>query len=193
MMPGEINKTDTGLLNGYWSTYNGITYMVNVYNNIGMEVDNPESFKEFMDGMVVGYTNKLTKTGYRKEPDKPIIIDSTDGRYVKLLATSSDKMPSELRSHLFLVNNVAYIITLAYYGPVTDEAEQYTKTFIDNIDFTSKNRLEKRFLNKSGSTGYKIGYLIGNTIIPIVIIGLVLFFIFRKKKPKAPNQGTDKA
>jgi len=183
-MPGEVVIVDTLGQRAYRSIDGNAIYVVTKYKGVNISVDNPESLDEFLDGMAEGFSKKMQKSGLKITKPKSIHIDSIEGRYLRCYTDNPNILIREWIAHMFFVNGIAYTLVVAYTDDRTTKDQKGFTQFVQSINFNSTFIAENTFANKGLSRSYKIGELIGSTIIPLGIVGLILYFVLRKKKPK---------
>jgi len=187
-MPGEVEIIDTLGQRAFRTVEGNAVYVVSIVKNLNIKVDNPESLDEFLDGMAKGFAENTQKKGLKAGKPQTIHIDSIEGRYMRCYSNNPELEFREWIAHMFLVNGTAYSIVVAYVAGSTAPDKANLTHLIKSIDFTSSSTVtEKTFATKADAMGFKIGEIIGSAIIPLAIVGLVLFFALRKKKSRPRN------
>jgi hypothetical protein len=185
-LPGEFQRTDTSfqepgkpkmafrILSFTSDTYSlGVTSSP---NETGIEADSPESFKRAMAGMIEGINNSVEKKGLLSK-----ISDTTmngiDGK--KAIIYSEDQSIYTI-NYIFLVNDKMYMVTgsdLTGHG----ERPEELNVMLKGTRFTVTKVSEKKFDSEASSKAYKIGYFIGQWILPAALILLIIWLVRRKK------------
>lgn len=180
--PGEVTKKDTVVSNmpilSYSSLEGNAMYSIeriiidsseDELNNLPSDL---ESLDTFYKGFENGYKKSLLAMGFRPGSSNEFIINSYKGRQVSF----SQNNLKAVESRILILNE--YVYTLTYFNQM-DFNEQKKNAFFNSmvIDITKK---PQQMLGKPQE--YKWGYMFGQAVVYILVIGGVLYFIFRKKK-----------
>ena len=184
-MPGNVSRTDTSGMNGEQkmdvTIFGGqagscLLALVITPKGINANVDDRESLKKTLDKIAEGACKAATENGFNCVTSDTL-IENVPSKKSKFVSAAGRFIPTRV-NYTFLLNDKMYMFTIASFD--SNEISMNSKILLNSIRITSKLK-EQMFDSKVESTSYKIGYLIGKLIIPALVIGLIIYFVARRR------------
>lgn len=183
--PCGVVENDTLISNinvlNYYCEDNGEIYSVqriivdSIQNDLNSLPSDLESLRKFYVGAEKGFTESMSKNGFKLYNSKEFTID----KYLGLQASYSDPNTDSkvIESRFVLLNEHMYSIM---YMSSTSFNETNKNAFLNSVKIdTSKNT--RQFLGNSSE--YKIGYIVGQLVIyGLFIFGIVFLIKYIRRK-----------
>jgi hypothetical protein len=150
-------------------------------NETKINVDNEESLREALNGIADGACENVRKSGMDCHISDSIISKL----HCKIVKIVNPEMGSSslFLNYFFLVNDKLYAFTINSGPFILDSSAFHTdvNNLVNGIHFNTTGIKEKSFGSKAESLGYKFGKVIGFLLPFALIIGLIIYFVSRKK------------
>lgn len=183
--PCDVIKKDTLISNinvlNYYCENNGEIYSLqriivdSIQDGLNSLPSDLESLKKFYIGAEKGFTESMSKNGFKLYNSKEFAID----KYLGLQASYSNPNTNSkvIESRFILLNEYMYSIM---YMSNTSFNETNKNNFLNSLKInTSKN--PQQF--PGNSTEYKIGYVVGQfAVFGLFIFGIVLLIKYLRRK-----------
>jgi hypothetical protein len=183
--PGEINRWDSlvlikgkkALLEDYFYENESASIVLRVsVPQEEVKIDNREDLELGLDGMAKGFNETARAQGFQCS-----ISDTTlDGRPAKKAYLRSDDQSTTGFIYMFIADTKFYILS-GYDQTGTETRPEDLTAVLKSVQLSNKIEQTKP---KAKSTAYRIGYALGQLILPAVLVGGIIFWISKRKKKK---------
>lgn len=180
--PGKVVKLDTivkGLrVENFISQTGNETFIVQktILDSIGNDLNSLpsdlKSLKKTYRGSIQGYSNSLKAMNLQIADSSQFMID----KFLCYNVVSKNENNKNAESNFLVLNEYLYIIS---YFNLVDFNEKSKSNFLTSIKIDSKLNPSQTIGNP---TSYKIGYIFGKIFFFLVLIGIAIYFVKKKKK-----------